>query len=102
MRRLFVILFGLIVILLVAGVVFFGLQTPEMPIREVHKVISIPKAQQYTTLPSVPVVPGAPPIIVPYNNANAHNASAPAPMNTPTIPQPGKVPGNALNTMPNQ
>ncbi len=57
MRRLFFIFFGLILILFAAGAIVFGLKTPEMPIKEVHKVISIPKAQQQSRLPAVPTVP---------------------------------------------
>lgn len=101
MRRLLIVFFGLIVILLVAGAVFFGLQIPEMPIKEVHKVITVPKIQQQVKLPSVPEVPSAPPVIIPYHNANmvtkTQNTPTPAPVATPVLPDPGKLPGNAAS-----
>lgn len=102
MRRFLWILLGIIVLLLVAGGVVFGLKSPEMPIKEIHKVISVPKIQQPVQTPVVPAVPKAPPIIIPYNN-QGNNQSPPSvaqPSNAqttlpPSLPQPGKVPGNA-------
>lgn len=105
MRRLLLILLSLVILLFIAGGIVFGLKTPEMPIKEVHKVIAPPKIQQQANAPEVPDIPKAPPIIIPYhNNQQGGTASTPAvqsnpqPVAPPTLPEPGKVPGNAVGS----
>lgn len=100
MRRLSFIIFGLFILLLMIGAVVFGLKTPEMPVREVHKVISVKKIHPDVKVPSVPAVPEVPPVIIPYKGSqnaspNVPASASPADVLPPSLPQPGTVPGNA-------
>lgn len=123
MRRLMFVVVGIILLLLVIVVVVFGLKSPEMPIQEVHKIISTSKfekqpiatpalpevppmgisaqgnVQQPATNPQSPKQAATPPIIIPYQGNNIQPTPNPQTLqqNMPAVPQSGALPGNALH-----
>lgn len=93
MRRPIVIIIGFIVLVFAIVVMLFGLKGPEMPIQEVHKVLSLSKFQQQATMPPIPAIPSA---SAPGNTMQpAVNAQQPIPV----MPQPSAVPVNTTNTV---
>lgn len=93
MRRPIVIIIGFIVLVFAIVVMLFGLKGPEMPIQEVHKVLSLSKFQQQATTPPIPTIPSA---SAPGNTMQpAVNAQQPI----PAMPQPSAAPANTTNTV---
>lgn len=88
MRRPIVIIVGFIVLVFAIIVILFGLKGPEMPIQEVHKVLSLSKFQQQATTPPIPAIPSA------SAPANTMQPAATPQQPIPAIPQPSAAPAN--------
>lgn len=101
MRRLLLVVLSLIVVLLIGAIIVVGLKTPEMPLKEVHKVLPVEKFKPQVQTPKLPVImpnaqslqvppmavapttSGTQPVTVPGSSTNAPNNPA---VVTPTVP----------------